>query len=173
MMILRPYQLNVIDELRRIVAAGQHKVICVAPTGAGKTVIAAQLIKDAVRDGCTVMVLAHRREIIVQTAQKLHAHGVECGVIQDGFASRVHEPVQVASVQTLWSRAVQRRSMELPPADLFIIDECHHAPAKTYTKIIEQYPAAVLVGLTATPCRGDGRGLGGLFDAIVECPQAR
>jgi superfamily II DNA or RNA helicase len=51
------------------------------------------------------------------------------------------------------------------------VDECHHAPANTYQAIIDGYPNAVLLGLTATPCRGDGRGLGGIFDTIVECPQ--
>jgi DNA repair protein RadD len=168
---LRPYQHAVIAELGRTVAAGQHRVIVVAPTGAGKTLIAAALIKDAVRDGFTVLVIAHRREIIAQTARKLFDHGVDCGIIQDGFASRSYEPVQVASVQTLWSRAMRSGRMSLPPADLLIVDEGHHAPARTYSKIIESYPDAVLIGLTATPCRGDGRGLGGIFDAIVECPQ--
>jgi superfamily II DNA or RNA helicase len=61
--------------------------------------------------------------------------------------------------------------MELPPAELLIIDESHHAPAETYRKIIDSYPGAVLIGLTATPCRGDGRGLGGIFETIIECPQ--
>jgi superfamily II DNA or RNA helicase len=61
--------------------------------------------------------------------------------------------------------------MELPPADLLWIDEAHHCPAETYRKIIEAYPDAVLLGTTATPCRGDGRGLGGIFEVIVETPQ--
>jgi DNA repair protein RadD len=61
--------------------------------------------------------------------------------------------------------------MPLPPADLLVIDEGHHCPAATYRKIIEAYPDAVLLGLTATPCRGDGRGLGGIFQVIIECPQ--
>lgn len=170
-MLLRPYQLDVLDECRRTVAAGQRRLIIVAPTGSGKTVIAASLIHDAAKAGNSVVVLAHRREIIAQTVSKLHDQGIECGVVQDGFGSRSYEPVQVASVQTLWSRAMRRRSMPLPPADMFIIDECHHAPAETYSKIVGKYPDAVLVGLTATPCRGDGRGLGGIFDAIVYCPQ--
>ena len=54
--------------------------------------------------------------------------------------------------------------MDLPPANLLVIDECHHAPAQTYQKIIAAYPDAMLLGLTATPCRGDGRGLGGIFE---------
>jgi superfamily II DNA or RNA helicase len=62
-------------------------------------------------------------------------------------------------------------AMRLPPADLLVVDECHHAPAQTYQKIIEAYPDAVLLGLTATPCRGDGRGLGGIFEVMLQCPQ--
>src|SRR5207245_11515359 len=56
-------------------------------------------------------------------------------------------------------------------ADLLIIDEAHHCPATTYTKIIDGYPNATLLGLTATPCRGDGRGLGRIFATLIECPQ--
>ena len=55
--------------------------------------------------------------------------------------------------------------------DLLVIDEAHHCPANTYRQIIKSYPNAVLIGFTATPCRGDGRGLGGIFDVIIECPQ--
>ena len=55
--------------------------------------------------------------------------------------------------------------MPLPPADLLIIDEAHHARAGTYKKVIAAYPNAIVIGLTATPCRGDGRGLGGIFEA--------
>jgi DNA repair protein RadD len=61
--------------------------------------------------------------------------------------------------------------MELPPADLLVIDECHHARAMTYQKIVAAYPNAIIVGLTATPCRGDGRGLGNVFEAMLETPQ--
>jgi DNA repair protein RadD len=79
--------------------------------------------------------------------------------------------VQVASVATLHARGIRGDRMELPPADLLIVDECHHCPAQTYRKIIDAYPEAVLLGLTATPVRGDGRGLGGIFDTMLECPQ--
>jgi superfamily II DNA or RNA helicase len=60
--------------------------------------------------------------------------------------------------------------MELPPADIVVVDEAHHAPAKMYRRLLAAYPAAIILGLTATPCRGDGRGLGGIFDLLVECP---
>jgi DNA repair protein RadD len=103
--------------------------------------------------------------------RKLHAAGVGHGIIQSGFQGRPLELVQVASIQTLWARAIHRGTMDLPPVDLLVVDECHHTPAGTYRKIIEAYPNATLLGLTATPCRGDGRGLGGIFETIIECPQ--
>jgi superfamily II DNA or RNA helicase len=143
----------------------------VRSTGSGKTIIAAEIIRNAVDAGRRVLVLSHRIEITKQTSQKLFDHDVEHGIIQAGFPTSPGEPVQVASVQTLFTRAIRLNKIELPPADLFIIDECHHAPARTYKKIIDAYPNAVLIGLTVTPCRGEGRGLGGIFDAIIQCPQ--
>ena len=80
------------------------------------------------------------------------------------------EPVQIASIQTLSARAIRSRTIDLPRADLVVIDEAHHCRAKTYRKIIESYPKAIILGMTATPCRGDGRGLGNVFDCIIECP---
>lgn len=171
MIELRPYQRDVLAECGRVIAAGKRRIIIVAPTGAGKTIIGSAIITNALGAGKKVLVLAHTREIIKQTSTKLFGNGIGHGVIQAGFMTRPYEVVQVASVQTLWTRAVRMNRMELPSADLLIIDEGHHCPARTYRKIINAYPEAVLVGLTATPCRGDGRGLGGIFNAIVECPQ--
>jgi DNA repair protein RadD len=169
MMLLRPYQRDVVDKCALLPSAA--RVIVVAPTGAGKTVIAAAIIKTATDAGKRALVLAHTREIVKQISEKLFAHAIDHGIIQAGYMTRPDERVQVASVQTLWARAIRAQRMQLPPADLLIVDECHHCPANTYRKIIESYPDAVLIGLTATPCRGDGRGLGGVFDQIIECPQ--
>jgi superfamily II DNA or RNA helicase len=170
-MNLRPYQEKVIEDFDRAIAEGKRCIILVCPTGGGKTVIGAAIIRRPHEKRRGVLVLAHRREIITQTSAKLHAHGIPHGIIQAGVQPRPLEHVQIASIQTLWVRAMHMGRMELPPADLLVIDECHHAPAETYKKIIDAYPDAILLGLTATPCRGDGRGLGGIFDAIVECPQ--
>ncbi len=169
---LRPYQEKVVAESEAALAAGE-KVILVAPTGSGKTVMGAAIAQHAAEQHRGVLFLAHRREIIDQTSRKLHAHGVRHGVIMAGADDRLRPMacVQVASVATLWSRGMRSDAMPMPAADLIIVDECHHAPANTYTKIIEHYPDAKVLGLTATPCRGDGRGLGGHFTAIVEAPQ--
>ena len=168
---LRPYQIDVIAEFHSRVESGCRRIILVAPTGSGKTIIGAEIIREKARARKPVLVLAHRREIIIQTSEKLHNLGIVHGIIQAGFPARPLEDVQVASIQTLHRRAIRAETMDLPPADLLVIDEAHHCPANTYSKIIASYPEAILLGLTATPCRGDGRGLGGIFETIIECPQ--
>jgi DNA repair protein RadD len=99
---------------------------------------------------------------------------VHHGIIQAGDEKKLRPlaAVQVASIQTLHARAIRSSAMFMPLADLVIIDEAHHARASTYQKVIDAYPNAIVLGLTATPCRGDGRGLGGdLFKTMIECPQ--
>jgi DNA repair protein RadD len=168
---LRGYQRDVIKEFDGKVAAGSKRVLLVAPTASGKTVILADIVRRAKEQGRSVVVLAHRREIIQQTFDELRDRGVRAGIIQAGISGRPLERVQVASISTLWCRAFRSDAMPRPDADLFVIDEAHHATARSYRKIIEAYPNAILLGLTATPCRGDGRGLGNTFDVMIECPQ--
>ena len=168
---LRSYQTDVIDELRAAVSHGEKHPLLVAPTGAGKTIIASEIIRSAVYLKRRVLFLAHRRELILQAREKLwNACRIDAGVIMAGFPLRPDEPVQIASVQTLWHRAHISSAIEEPPADLIIVDEAHRARARTYRRILASYPDATVIGLTATPCRGDGRGLGNIFDTIVECP---
>jgi DNA repair protein RadD len=165
---LRDYQNAIIDDLDRAIAAGHRRILLVAPTGSGKTVIGAEIIRQACID---VLVLAHRREIVTQTHRKLLDNGVRAGIIQAGVDERPLERVQVASIATLWSRAFRSDAMRRPTARILIIDEAHRSPARTYRKIVEGYPDAILIGLTATPCRGDGRGLGGIYEVMIQCPQ--
>jgi superfamily II DNA or RNA helicase len=168
---LRPYQIEVIDEFHKRVKAGLHRIMLVAPTGSGKTIIGGEIVKTKARAHRPVLILAHRREIIKQTACKLYAAGIAHGIIQAGFRPRPLELVQLASIQTLSARALHRETMNLPESDLLWVDEAHHCPAETYRKIINAYPGAVVLGTTATPCRGDGRGLGGIFETLIETPQ--
>jgi superfamily II DNA or RNA helicase len=118
-----------------------------------------------------ILFLAHRRELILQASDKLYALGIDHGIIMPGYPSRPDEPVQVASVQTLYARAVRTAKMDLPAADVVVVDEAHHCRARTNTKIIERYSDAIILGMTATPCRGDGLGLGRAFDVMIQCPQ--
>jgi superfamily II DNA or RNA helicase len=154
-MNLRDYQNDVIAAYEREIARGQRRIIMVAPTGSGKTVIAAAIIKKTRPSHRPVLVISHRREITTQTSRKLYAHDIPHGIIQAGFPGRPLEEVQVASIQTLWQRAIRTTLLELPPADLLIIDECHHCPAETYRKIMDAYPDAIValpqrpVGATA------------------------
>lgn len=167
--VLRDYQRAVVARLVPEIAA-RRRALLVATTGSGKTVIAGAIVADAARHRQRVLFLAHRRELIVQASRKMHAAGVDHGIIQAGFPMRPAEAVQIASIQTLHARAVRGSKVELPPADIVIVDEAHHARAATYSQIIEAYPNSAVIGLTATPCRGDGRGLGEIFDVLVECP---
>jgi superfamily II DNA or RNA helicase len=160
---LRPYQTKAIVDARSEMARGARKVLVVCPTGGGKTVLAAEIIRSAVARGSRVLFLAHRRELITQTCDKLHRFGVEHGVIQAGFRPAPHRPVQVASVQTLI-----RRPEACTRADLIFVDEAHHLTLKnTYAKLLAWYPQARVVGLTATPWRLDGAGLADVFDGYV------
>lgn len=158
-MHLRPHQTRAIGEVRAAFRRAR-RVLLVAPTGFGKTAVASQLIAWAVERGHRVLFLVHRREIVMDTAQRLTTAGVPCGVIM-ADVPRVDAGVQVASVQTVAARE------DHPPADLLVWDEAHHAAAETYRDIAAQYPKAWHLGLTATPERADGAGLRDAFDELV------
>jgi DNA repair protein RadD len=159
---LRDYQLRAIDALRSNIRAGKRRQVLVMPTGGGKTVVAAAMIKSAAQKGMRSLFLAHRRELIDQTVDKLAMFGVQAGVIMASDPRRDdYLPVQVASVQTLARRA------QRPHADLIIVDECHHATSESYRKVIDAYPNATIIGLTATPWRSDKIGLADIYETSV------
>jgi DNA repair protein RadD len=160
---LRPYQLEAVDKIERSKSA-----LYVLPTGGGKTVIASAVIERAVQRGERVLVLTHRREILKQTSLKLP---IEHGLIQAGLNIDLEYLVQVASVQTLWARCMRTDKLSLPAANLIIIDEAHHVGARSWRLILDEYPNARRLGLTATPVRSDGHGLGNYFDDLIEGPQ--
>lgn len=168
--VLRPYQTKAVEDLRNEVRKGHKRLLLQAGTGSGKTVIAAEIIKNAMEKGKNVLFLAHRRELIDQCSDKLDWFGCEHGVIMAGRDRDFMPQTQVASIQTLWSRAVKREVMMLPPTDLIVLDECHRSMAPTYRKLLDEYEGCVVLGLTATPCRQDGRGLGNVYESMVRCP---
>lgn len=155
-MELRPYQRQAVRVVREAIWNGERAVVA-SPTGSGKTLIAEGIVEAT---GRRTLFIAHRREILRQTGATFRAHGHSVGVILAGEKEDRAAIIQVAAVQTL----VRRR---LPEVDLVIIDEAHHCRAETYTRIVKSYPDVALVGLTATPFRLDGKGLGQMFDRII------
>jgi superfamily II DNA or RNA helicase len=163
---LRPYQARDIERLRAAYAAGARAVCYCLPTGGGKTVVFAYVTEGAVDKGRRVAVIAHRRELVRQAADKLAWAGVPHGILAAGLDRDHDAPVLVMSVQT-----AARRLDRLPEFDFIVIDEAHHAIANTWTRVIGRFPRAKVLGVTATPARLDGRGLGveagGVFDALT------
>ena len=167
---LRTYQLTAIEEIREAIRLGFRKILVVAPTGSGKTVIAAQIVKLAAEKLRRSMFLAHRRELIYQCADKLVKFGVDHGILMAGEYPYGAADCQVASVQTLVARCITTEKLPLPNSDIVIVDEAHRSLAPTYLTIINHYGEQVVIGLTATPIRGDGKGLGHVYDYMVQCP---
>lgn len=161
-MILRPVQLRAVDQLRD--AFGRvRRVLLVAPTGFGKTRVAAELIARAYAKGRRCVFLVHRREIALDTRDRIVADGIPCGLLMAGEPA-TDAPVQVAMVQTVAAREVV---LDLRALDLVVWDEAHHCDAETYRAIAAQCPAVFHLGLTATPERTDRRGLRDAFDELV------
>jgi DNA repair protein RadD len=135
-------------------------------TGGGKTHVFSYIALAAMAKGRRVLIIVHRRELLIQAVHKLALVGIRCGIIAADFPSDPDQLVQVCSIQT-----AVRRLDTLPMFALIIIDECHHAICATYRMLLDTQPKARLLGVTATPLRLDGRGLGrehgGLFDVIV------
>lgn len=165
-MNLRPYQTDLIDRTYGAFEA-HRRVMLQAPTGAGKTVLFADIIQREYRRGQRVLLLVHRKELLTQACGKLFRLGVPYGLIAAGYVPSPSQQVQIASVQT----AVRRK---LPyHFDLIITDEAHHALADSYRTIYNQYPDARLLGVTATPIRTNGQGFHDLFDHLVHGPSVK
>ena len=164
---LRDYQQALIRLVYEKWDKGLLKILMQLPTGGGKTIILAAIARNFFQRQEPILAIAHSEELIFQLRDALEsACGVLVGVIKAGVKANPERLIQVASVQTLRNRA-------LPAAALVIIDESHHATAKTYRQIIEAYPDAYILGVTATPCRTDGSGFDDLFDALVSITNTR
>lgn len=165
---LRDYQHEIINKIRAEYRHGAKAPLLQSPTGSGKTVMFAYITESAARKGNRVTILVHRQELLLQTSRALFDIGVQHGLIAPGH-SMTTDNIQVASVQTL-----VRRLGFYPEPDLLIIDEAHHTAAGSWQKILEAYKNTKLLGVTATPVRLDGRGLGihsgGHFDTLILGP---
>lgn len=165
---LRLYQRDVIERARARLREGIRRLLIQAPTGAGKTHISSDIIRCAVAKGKRCLFLAHRRRLIDQKSERLRAFGVEHGILMAGASADHRAMVQVASRDTLLSRTVRNAWRAPPPADLVIVDEAHNCMSGEYQRLLAMYGDAVVIGLTATPARSDGRGLAPYYQAL-EC----
>jgi superfamily II DNA or RNA helicase len=171
-MQLFDYQSRVLDDVRYAIRGGARSILMVLPTGSGKTVCGAHMIHSAESKGNPTLFTAHRRELVNQTVDKLQRFGVQHGTIMAGKTPSLWHGVQVASVDTLRARCMSpRKKMELPRASILMVDEAHRSCSPTYTKLIDHYRKdSLVIGLTATPIRGDGKGLGRHYDEMVVGP---
>lgn len=164
--MLRDYQSKMIADARLSLATNK-RILLVGPTGCGKTVLALEMIRGAVTRGRRVLFLCHRRELVRQSSRAFWQAGIEHGMVMAGRAMTA-VPANVGVINT-----VANRIARMQPPDLIIVDEAHRSVSPSYLKLFEAWPDAHVVGLTATPERTDGRGLGEVYDAIVEGPAMR
>ena len=165
---LRPYQQQARERIHAEWENGHTRTLLVLPTGTGKTIVFASVAADQVRAGHRVLILAHRGELLEQAADKLQRSTGLVSAVEKADATCLNTwfRVVVGSVQTLQRTA----RLERFPQDYFgtiIIDEAHHAITDGYRRILDYFSGAKVLGVTATPDRGDMRNLGEVFDSLA------
>ena len=167
-MELRPYQIEAVQAVQDQWREGNRRTLLVLPTGAGKTIVFCKLTEGQVRTGARVLIMAHRGELLEQAADKLYRSTGLRSATEKAEESCLGSwyRVVVGSVQSL-----QRPSrLEKFPEDYFdtiIVDEAHHVLSDGYQRVMEHFPDANVLGVTATPDRGDMRNLGQFFDSLA------
>ena len=175
-MKLRPYQQAAREAVQGEWAKGVSKTLLVLPTGTGKTVVFAKIAEDRVRAGERVLILAHRGELLTQAADKLRAVTGLGSAVEKAEESALGSwyRVTVGSVQTMMN---EKRLAQFSD-DYFgtiIVDEAHHALSDSYQRVLSHFADANVLGVTATPDRGDMRNLGEFFESLAyeySLPQA-
>jgi DNA repair protein RadD len=166
-MQLRTYQSDSVAAVRDAIAKGSRRIILQMETGGGKTCCAVAMLKLCFEKGRSGLFIARNRLLVKQAHDQLEDWGVPHGVLMRGWP-RSAAPIQVASKDTFLSWFLRREVGPLPPADLVIPDEAHETPSRRWLQLLNKYPDAVWVGLTATPARGNGKGLGDVYASMVQ-----
>lgn len=142
---------------------GARRILLCLPTGAGKTCLIAHMLATAAARGKRAWFLCHRKELLDQSVTTfIEAADIHTGIVAAGYPASPLAPVQVCSVPSL-----AKRASSLAPPDLLVWDECHHLASSTWSAVAQLFPQAIQIGLTATPQRLDGRGLGPFFDQLL------
>ena len=167
-MQLRPYQEEARAKVQQEWKEGRKRTLLVLPTGCGKTIVFSKIIEDRVKMGERVLVLAHRSELLEQASDKLMTATGLGTALEKAENTSIGSwfRVVVGSVQTMQR---EKRLSQFPPNhfDTIVIDEAHHAISDGYQRVLEHFGEANVLGVTATPDRGDMRNLGSYFDSLA------
>lgn len=163
MLVLRDYQQEMIDKVIESLKEGYRKIMIVLPTGGGKTAIASELVRRSYAKGKSSIFMCHRQELLDQTYATYGKNGIVPAFIKGGRHPDYNNPMQIASVNTL-----VRRLDKYKVPDIIFVDECHHSKASQWSEILDWAGNAVVVGLTATPCRLDGKPLKDMYEKMIE-----
>lgn len=168
MVTARPYQQQAKSAILKEWDSGRKRTLMVLPTGAGKTIVFSMVIEELVRRGKRVLVLAHRGELLDQAADKLaRTTGLSCAREKaEETCLGQWDRVVVGSVQSL-QRVNRLSNFPHDHFDAIIVDEAHHALADSYRRVLDYFGDALVLGVTATPDRGDLRNLGEVFDSLA------
>lgn len=152
MIPLRDYQNELIDAIYRSMSEGNTKIMAVSPAGSGKSVTMSEIARRATDKGNRVLFIVHRRELVIQIKSTFIANDVDM------------ELCHVGMVQTVANRIKKNNE---PTPSIILVDEAHHALAKTYTNIFEHFPNAFVYGFTATPWRMSNKGFTDVFEDLI------
>ena len=172
-MKLREYQNDLLNHVRRSIGEGKRKIIIQAPTGAGKSILMADIAKRAVEKGNNALFLVDRRDLVFQIIEKFTEYGIgdRCGMILSGEETDFSANIMAATIQTFHRRLRlddPESNIWFHRAEVVFVDECHHSVCKSYLSVLDLYKEkSIIIGATATPCRADGMGLGLVYDEIV------
>lgn len=169
---LRPYQEAAITGVQAEFARGRKRTLLCMPTGAGKTLTAAEMLGRSYRKGKTMLWLTDRGELAEQASEAFNRAGVPHSHIMAGQTADRFSRAFVGTIQSFlaWrkeGRDGTQRKWTPDKVDFVIIDECHRAASDSFQQMLAEYPDAFVLGLTATPMRGDGKGLGNTFHGMV------
>ena len=167
-MELRPYQQEAKDSIFQEWENGIKKTLLVLPTGCGKTIVFAKVTEQCVQNGDRVLILAHRGELLEQAADKIaKSTGLGCATEKaEESCLGSWFRITVGSVQSL-TRVKRLNRFPENYFDTIIIDEAHHCISDSYQRVLQHFPEAKVLGVTATPDRGDMRDLGQVFESLA------